>query len=105
MAWCENENCRNFRQNILRKADVEFCDDTKKVLCHGCYSSVHPTWTPPQEYVDLTDSVPRVARPQPEVGFAIQLTHEGGLKAQVNYGGLSFAVMAPMDEIKKLMRG
>ncbi len=99
MAWCENPNCR---KDGLRKADVEFCDDNKKVLCHGCYSLVHPGWVPPNEYVDLTDVVPKVARPEIPMGFAFQFTEAEGLKAQFTFGGASIAFMAPMSDIKRL---
>lgn len=103
MAWCENPNCR---KNGLRKADVEFDDDTRRVLCHGCYALIHPGWVPPNEYVDLTDVVPDTkALMAPKVGFAFQFTEADGLKAQLNYGGASIAFMAPMDELKKLFGG
>jgi len=55
MAWCENEHCR---KDGLRKADIEFCEVSRKVLCHGCYAHVHPGWLPPEEYVDLSGVVP-----------------------------------------------
>jgi hypothetical protein len=105
MAWCENEYCR---KNGLRKADVEFDDDTHKILCHGCYSLLHPGWIPPAEYVDLTDAVPKVVRNvprEPHLGFAFQITDAGGIKAQVSYGGASIALQAPMEELKNLFKG
>lgn len=103
MAWCENENCR---KNGLRKEDIEFDDATRKVLCHGCMTLVHPGWTPPSEYVDLTsDAVPRVPAPQSKVGFAIQVTNEKGVQAQLSYGGVSIAFQAPMEDLKGLFGG
>ncbi len=103
MAWCTNPNCR---KDGLRKADVEFCEDTKMILCHGCYALRHPGWVPPNEYVDLTDVVPEVARPPvPPMGFAFQFTEADGLKAQFTYGGASIAFMAPLGELKKLFGG
>lgn len=98
MAWCENEHCR---KDGLRKADIEFDDTTRKVLCHGCYSLVHPGWLPPAEVVDLSDGS-STALTRPHVGFAFQFTDKDGLQAKVSYGGLQFAVMAPGDEIKRL---
>lgn len=100
MAWCENEHCR---KDGLRKADIEFCEATRKVLCHGCYALVHPGWQPPAEYVDLSNGK---AQPiaTPRVGFAVQFSEVDGLKAQVSYGELSFAVLASPAEIKRLFR-
>lgn len=102
MAWCQNPHCR---KDGLRKEDIEFDDTTRQILCHGCYALVHPGWVPPHEYVDLTDVVPKVSKPEPPMGFAFQLTHDGGLKAQFNYGGASVAFMAPMTDLKKLFGG
>lgn len=101
MAWCENENCR---KDGLRKADVEFCEVTHKVLCHGCYALVHPGWIPPPEYVDMTDCGSRVyiTPPDPKIGFAIQITDGEGVKAKISYGGASIAFHAPTMEIKKI---
>lgn len=109
MAWCENENCNNYGRNVLRKADVEFCDDTRKVLCHGCYALRHPGWYPPvEEYVDMTDTVPRVVRTlpsEPRVGFAVQVTDTDGIRAKVSYGGASITLHAPPAELKRLVGG
>lgn len=102
MAWCQNENCL---KDGLRKADVEFCERTRKVLCHGCYSIVHPGWVPPHEYVDLSDVVPRVEvmrTPEPRLGFAIQVTDKEGIRAQISYGDSHIAFVAPTPDIKKL---
>lgn len=103
MAWCENESCG---KDGLRKADIEFCDTTRKVLCHGCYSLVHPGWVPPAEYVDLSEVVPSTARlvPLPRIGFALQITDADGIKAQVSYGRANLAFHAPMEEIKALFK-
>lgn len=97
MAWCENESCC---KNNLRKADVEFCEVTHKVLCHGCYVVIHPEWSPSEcddvaakMYLDSLDS---------KIGFAIQITDNDGIKAQISYGGASIAFHAPTMEIKKI---
>lgn len=105
MAWCENEHCR---KDGLRKADVEFCDDLKKVLCHGCYALYHPGWVPPvEEYVDLTDTVPKVVRmiPEPRIGFTIRVDDQDGVRAQLSYGGATLSVHAPTSELKRLIGG
>lgn len=102
MAWCENENCR---KDGLRKADIEFCERTRKVLCHGCYALVHPGWIPPHEYVDVSDVVPKVEvmkYPEPRLGFAIQISDEGGFKAQVSFGESQFTFHSPTEDIKRL---
>lgn len=103
MAWCENPGCL---KDGLRKADVEFCETSRKVLCHGCFAMMHPGWEPPNEYVDLTDTVPNTrAINQPRLGFAFQFSEVDGLKAQVSYGSASIAFMAPANEIKRLFGG
>lgn len=96
MAWCENCNRDGFR-----KQDVEFCEETRKVLCHGCYSLVHPNWTPPAEIVDLTDSVPD----RPKIGYAVSFSQADGLRAKISYGDTSILLHAPHEEIKKLLGG
>ncbi len=104
MAWCENEHCPRFMSNVLRKADVEFCEVTRKVLCHGCYANQHPGWIPPPEYVDVSDRVtPRVEvlKQEPVFGYALQITDSDGIKAKVQYGGISMAVHIPTDDLKR----
>lgn len=103
MAWCENPSCL---KNGLRKADIEFCDESRKVLCHGCYALMHPGWVPPEEYVDMTDTVPRVVRniaPEPRLGFAIQVTDREGFRARISYGGANIAFHAPAGDLKRLL--
>lgn len=97
MAWCENEGCH---KNNLRKADVEFCETTHKVLCQRCYVTIHPEWSP-SECDDVTarlclDSL------DSKIGFAIQISDADGIKAKLSYGGASIAFQAPATEIKKL---
>lgn len=95
MAWCESCD-----KNNLRKADVEFCYDNRKVLCHGCYALAHPGWVPPQEFVDVTNTVDEVL---PKVDYAVSFDSKNGLKAQVSYGDLAFQFHAPMAQIKKYL--
>ena len=97
MAWCENDTCM---KTGLRKADVEFCDDTKKVLCHGCYALAHPAWMPPVEIVDMTDSTPA----RPKVGYVLQMSDQDGLRAKLSYGGLSLTFHAPSDDLHKIFK-
>lgn len=94
MSRCENPNCN---KDNLRKADVEFDEDRKMVLCHGCYALVHPGWLPPEEIVDL------IPREKPEFKYEISLSKEQGLKARVAYGELAVSVHAPMDELKRYL--
>lgn len=98
MAWCQNPSCK---KDGLRKADVEFDDTSKLILCHGCYALMHPGWIPPAEYVDVSDRVPSVALLRPHVGFAIQVTDQEGLKAKISYGGASLAIHVPTEDFKK----
>lgn len=94
--------CNNCHKDGLRKADVEFCDTTRQVLCHGCYALAHPGWMPPAEVVDLTGEA-SVTQSRPRVGFAIQITDGEGVKAQISYGGFTFSIQAPAEDIRKLM--
>jgi hypothetical protein len=95
MAYCNNCN-----KTGLRKADVEFCDSTRQMLCHGCYSLAHPGWMPPSEIVDMTQEQ---EDRRPKIGFAIQITDEEGVRAQVSYGGFTFSIQAPAEDIRKLI--
>lgn len=98
MAWCENPNCR---KDGLRKADVEFDEDHKKVLCHGCYALHHPGWLPPAELVDC--SVPDPATAKPPITYEFSLTNTEGFKAKVVYGNTVLAFHAPMELLEKWM--
>lgn len=104
MAWCENEKCN---KNGLRKSDVEFCDTTRKVLCHGCYLMVHPGWIPPYEFVDLTNEAVRAVRTPtaPQLGYAIQMSDQEGIKAQVSYGDISISLHIPNSEVTRFLKG
>jgi hypothetical protein len=97
MAWCEN--CK---KDGFRKADVEFCYTTRKILCHGCYSLAHPGWAPPEEIVDATVIEAEV---MPRVDYAVSFDSKDGFKAQVSYGELSLRFNAPMEQIKKYLEG
>lgn len=101
MAWCENPECK---KDGLRKADIEFDETTRKVLCHGCMTLVHPGWKPPEEYVDLTGGIPRVIKtaPAPKFGMAIKLNPNHGLDALFSYGEISLTMHFPTEEIEKL---
>jgi hypothetical protein len=100
VAWCENPNCG---KTGLRKADVEFDDDSRLVLCHGCMTVVHPGWVPPEEFVDLTGVIPRVVRTESSFGMAIQVNDEDGIKAAFSYGGISLAIHVPNEDLKRLL--
>lgn len=96
MAHCQNENCK---KDGLRKEDVEFCDVSKLILCHGCYALMHPGWKPPFEIVDLTDK-----RPSPKIGYALQISNEEGIKAKVSYGDISLSVHIPASELNGIVK-
>ena len=103
MAWCENEHCR---KDGLRKADIEFCEVSRKVLCHGCYAHVHPGWLPPEEYVDLSGVVPMATSGiGPRVGMNIQMSATEGIKAVVTYGGMSLGIHIPENDYRRLFGG
>lgn len=104
MAWCENPNCN---KDGLRKADVEFDETSRKVLCHGCMTLVHPGWIPPSEYVNLSEGIPEVVRlgNDPRFGMALQINEADGLKAAFSYGGMSLAIHIPSDEYRQLIGG
>lgn len=95
MAWCNNCNKTGFR-----KADVEFCEDTKQILCHGCYALAHPGWIPPAEFVDVTAAVAEFV---PQVDYVISFDNKNGLRAKVALGDLSLQFNAPMEQIKKYL--
>ncbi len=105
-AWCMNDNCR---KTGLRKEDIEFDEELHAVLCHGCYSLRHPGWVPPvREFVDMTDSVPKVVRilpSAPRIGFAIQISDHDGVRAQLSYGGATLNLHAPVSELARLVGG
>lgn len=94
MAWCDN--CK---KEGLRKADVEFCYDTKMILCHGCYVLAHPSWVPPYEIVDMS------VRPESVTPFeyAISFDSKEGFTAQLSYGELALRLNAPIDHLKKYL--
>lgn len=94
MAWCNNCN-----KDGLRKADVEFCYDTKKILCHGCYALAHPSWMPPSEIVDMSAE----PEPVPQLDYSLSFDSKGGFTAQVSYGELALKFNAPMDHLKKYL--
>lgn len=93
--------CNNCSKVGLRKQDVEFCDSTNQILCHGCYALAHPGWMPPSEVVDLSGEPSSFN--QPKLGFAIQITDGDGVLAKVSYGGFSVTVHAPAEDIRKLL--
>jgi len=95
MAWCTNCN-----KDGLRKDDVEFCEETRMILCHGCYARRHPGWMPPEEYVDISAQVAEVL---PKLDYAVSLDSKNGLEAKVSYGDLSVKFNAPMEQIKKVL--
>lgn len=101
MAWCENENCK---KDGLRKADIEFDETTRKVLCHGCMCLVHPGWVPPNEYVDVSGYIPTVVSmdKEPKFGLAFQMNEKDGLKAGVSYGNISLAIHIPNDDFQRM---
>ena len=96
MAWCQHCNKDN-----LRKDDVEFCYDTRLILCHGCYALRHPGWMPPAEIVDATTGV--VAELMPKLDYAVSFDSKSGFKAKVSYGDLSLNFNAPMEQLKKYL--
>lgn len=98
MAWCTNPYCR---KDGLRKADIEFCEETRAILCHGCYAVVHPGWIPPAEYVDLSQDSPEVTKLRPQMGFALQVTNSD-IKAKVSYGSIEIAFQSPTHDLKRL---
>lgn len=98
MAWCENPHCG---KQGLRKADVELDDSIKKVLCHGCYAHAHPGWVPPSEFVDLSNGTAQELAP-PRFGFALQASDKEGIKAMLSYGGVSLALQASNEDLKRL---
>jgi hypothetical protein len=100
MAWCENPHCG---KTGLRKADVEFDDESRRVLCHGCMTLIHPGWVPPNEYVDLTGFIPTVVRTEPQFGMAIQINEQDGIKAAFSYGGMSLTLHIPNEDLRNML--
>jgi hypothetical protein len=95
MAWCTN--CP---KTGLRKADIEFCYDTKQILCHGCYALAHPGWKPPEEYVDITQTVTEIL---PKVDYTLSFDNKNGFRAKVAYGDMSLQFNAPMEQLKRYL--
>jgi hypothetical protein len=102
MAWCENPHCK---KDGLRKADVEFDEGTRLVLCHGCMTVTHPGWRPPEEFVDISGIFPTVVSREPKFEMAFQVNQEVGFKALFSYGGMSFTVNVPTEDYQRLFRG
>lgn len=97
MAWCDNRNCG--KTNLL-KTDVEFDEELKMVLCHGCYCLRHPGWVPP------TDTMPLpVAAGDPKLRYELRFTNEMGFAARIGFGDLVVSFHAPMQDIRRLWGG
>ena len=94
MAVCENATCG---KTGLRKEDVEYDENLKLILCHGCYVQAHPGWMPPSEIIDLTADVPAL-------GYAFSINNIDGFRARVSYGGASVSFHAPTEDIRKLLK-
>jgi hypothetical protein len=100
MAWCQNPYCG---KRNLSKEDVEFDDDSRMVLCTGCYALRHPGWVPP---------VPGTIAPQAhapsldmrKVEFEAHFTTDRGFTARLGYGEVAVGFCASMEEIKRLFR-
>lgn len=88
MAWCENCGKDN-----LRKADVEFCNEQKKILCHDCLPA---DFVYPVEVIDLSPS---------KFGYAVHLTSQDGLRARFSYGPYSLQFHAPPADLQRLLGG
>jgi hypothetical protein len=99
MAWCQNQKCR---KQGLSKNDVEFCEDTKMVLCTGCYALRHPGWMPPNDFVV---GAPQTAAVVPEFSYELHFTSGDGFSARVAFGDLVLGVHAPMEEIRRYFGG
>ncbi len=96
MAWCENCN-----KTSLRKEDVEFCESTKKILCHGCYVLAHPGWVPPLEFIDTTkqDSTEIFS----DISYTISIDSKEGFRTSVSYKDLSLNFHVPLERIKQYL--
>lgn len=93
MAWCQACDKQG-----LRKEDVEFCEETKKVLCAGCYCLRHPMWDPTRAEV-IMPALP--AGPQKPT-FEIQFTSQQGLSAKVGLGTAVLGFHVPMADIQRV---
>lgn len=90
MAWCEG--CK---KTGLRKEDVEFCEETLKVLCTGCYCLRHPMWNPVAEVVALP--------PAPEkLTYEFSFTSQQGFSAKVGIGQAQLGFHMPMQDIVRV---
>ncbi len=90
MAWCQK--CG--RQGIS-KNDVEFCEETQKVLCHPCYSLFHPAWNPAEVVQELPLAPPQLT-------YEIQLTSANGLSAKLGMGNAVIGFHMPMPELQRV---
>ncbi len=90
MAWCES--CK---KQGLKKEDVEFCEETRKVLCAGCYCRRHPMWRP-----DL-----QVLPPMPEPSkftYELHFSNANGFIAKLGLGSATLGFHMPMADIEKV---
>ena len=98
MAWCQNPYCG---KKNLSKDDVEFDEDTRMVLCAGCYSLRHPGWVPS----DPGMVAPQVQAPSldmKKVAFEAHFTTERGITARLGYGEVAVGFYVSMEELKRL---
>lgn len=100
MAWCMSQHCQ---KQGLSKNDVEFDEDLRMVLCHGCYCLRHPGWVPPVTPTDAPTYVPSVVVPTngPSVEYEVHFTSERGFEAVVGYQDMSVTFHAPMGTLRK----
>lgn len=96
MAWCENPRCG---KKNLSKDDVEFDEDTRKVLCHGCMVLWHPGWMPPTG----PTVIPRVAESDEGFRYDISLNNRTGFTAQFGFGEYTLAFHASPTELRRLV--
>ncbi len=90
MAWCQGCNKQG-----LKKEDVEFCDETKKVLCIGCYCLRHPMWRPG---VEVLPSMPEA----PKLTYELHFSSAGGFTARLGLGTATLGFHMPMDDIQRV---
>jgi hypothetical protein len=97
MAWCENNGCG---RADLSSREVIYDDVMCRIVCLECFYKTHPQGEI-KERIDIIDAT----REEWPVGYAIQLSKEGGLSAEVRLGDVSLRLAVPAHEISHALRG
>jgi hypothetical protein len=90
MPFCQDQECG---KTNLRKHEVRFDEDQRKVLCRPCWEKHHHP---------IPVEVVGVVEPKREFDLGVFFTIEDGLQIEARYGGIEGEVRLPIEEIKRI---